>query len=100
MLAAHEALERYVAACCAVTGILQMLALAEPADGPVAWSRFSRTPRPAAVSVRSVREFLRDGVSSFVHGASGSPTVDFIRARLAGPGGYAPDRRRKGRKVD
>lgn len=61
VLACAEAVERFVGAACVATGVLQMLALAEPADGAVAFSEFRRTPQRAKVSVRTVRSFLAKG---------------------------------------
>lgn len=101
VLDAAMAADRFVAACCVALGLLQLMALAEPADGEVAFSGFSRTPKARSVSVRSMREYLRGRVSAYVQGASGSPMADFIRERLAREGDYAAyaarRRRRKGR---
>ena len=79
-------------------GVLQMIALAEPDDGAVAYSEFRRTPQRAKVSVRTVRSFLAKRVLSFIDSHPASPMADFIRRRRAGPGGYAPSARRKGRR--
>lgn len=98
ILAGAEAVERFVAAACVATGLLQMLALAEPADGAVAFSEYRRTPQRAKVSVRTVRSFLAKRVLSFIDSHPSSPMARFIRARRAGPGGYAPSSRRKGRR--
>lgn len=98
VLAGAEAVARFVAAACVATGVLQMLALAEPEDGAVAYSEFRRTPQRAKVSVRTVRSFLARRVLSFIDGHRSSPMARFIRRRRAGPGGYAPAARRKGRR--
>ena len=98
ILSAHEAMSRYVAACCVVTGILQLLSLAEPEDGPVAWSEYRRTPSRGKVSVRTVRQCMRRRVSSWVACHRTSPTARFIRERLVGPGGYDPALQRSGRR--
>ena len=71
-------------------GLLQLLALAEPADGDVAYSSFSRTPKAKAVPVRTMRGWLCDHVSALVHGVASSPMARFIRERLVREGGYAP----------
>ena len=65
------------------------MALAEPADGEVAFSSFNRTPKARSVSVRGMREYLRGRVSAYILGAHGSPMADFIRERLASEGDYA-----------
>lgn len=96
VLAAAAAVDRFVAASCVALGLLQLMALAEPADGDVAFASFSRTPKAKAVSVRTMREWLRDRVSAFVHGAEGSPMAAFIRERLVSEGGYAPRARGSG----
>lgn len=58
-------MSRYVAACCVVTGIPRLLSLAEPEDGPVAWSEHGRTPSRGKASVRTVRQCISDeGASS------------------------------------
>ena len=98
VLAGAEAVARYVAAACVATGILQMLALAEPDDGPVAYCEFRRTPKRAKLSVRTVRSYLQKLVFPFIAGHASSPMARFIRERQAGPGGYAPEARRKGRR--
>ena len=98
ILSAYEAMSRYVAACCVVTGILQLLSLAEPEDGPVAWSEYRRTPSRGKVSVRTVRRCMRRRVSSWVACHQTSPTARFIRERLVGPGGYDPAIQRRGRR--
>lgn len=98
VLAGAEAIARFVAAACVATGILQMLALAEPADGAVAYSEFRRTPQRAKVSVRTVRSFLAKRVSSFIAGHPSSPMARFIRERAAPGSGYAPSARRRGRR--
>ena len=98
VLAGAEAVERFVAAACVATGLLQMLALAEPEDGAVAFSEFRRTPQRAKVSVRTVRSYLSKRVLSFIDSHPSSPMARFIRGRRAGPGGYAPSARRKGRR--
>lgn len=98
VLAGAEAVARFVAAACVATGILQMLALAEPADGAVAFAEFRRTPQRAKVSVRTVRSFLAKRVLSFIDGHPSSPMARFIRDRAAPARGYAPSARRKGRR--
>ena len=98
ILEAAEAIDRFVAASCVALGLLQLLALAEPAGGDVAYSSFSRTPKAKAVSVRTMREWLRDHVSAFIHGAARSPMARFIRDRLVREGGYAPKGPRKRRR--
>ena len=98
VLSAHEAISRYVTACCVVTGVLQLLSLAEPEDGSVAWSEYRRTPTRGKVSVRTVRQHMRSRVSSWVAGNPSSRTANFIRQRLVGPGGYRPDAQRRGRR--
>lgn len=98
VLAAYGAVERYVACSCVATGILQMLALAEPPDGAVAYSEYRRSSQPGKVSVRAVRSHMRSRISSFVVECRDSPIARFIRKRRAGPGGYAPSARRKGRR--
>ena len=98
VLAAAGAIDRFVAASCVALGLLQLMALAEPADGDVAFSAFSRTPKAKAVSVRTMREWLRSHVSSFIHGAGSSRMAAFIRARLVGEGGYAPRERESGQR--
>lgn len=98
VLAAHEAIARYVAACCVATGVLQLLSLAEHEDGEVAWSEYKRTPARRKVSVRAVREHMRERVSPWVAGHASSRTARFIRERRVGPGGYRPDQQRKGRR--
>lgn len=90
ILSAADAIDRFVAAACVALGLLQLMALAEPADGDVAYSEFSRTPKAKSVSVRSMREWLRSHVSSFIHGATSSRMAAFIRKRLVREGGYAP----------
>lgn len=101
VLGAVSAIDRFVAASCVALGLLQVLALMEPAGGEVAFASFSRTPKARSVSVRTMREWLRDRVSSFIHGDRASPMAAFIRRRLVGEGGYAPEalarRRGKGR---
>lgn len=98
ILAGAEAVARFVAAACVATGVLQMLALAEPADGAVAYSEFRRTPQRAKVSVRTVRSFLARRVLSFIGGHPSSPMARFIRDRAAPALGYAPSMRRRGRR--
>jgi hypothetical protein len=71
------------------------MALAEPGDGEVAWSSFSRTPRGGAVSVRAMRDFLRKRVFGFIHGDTDSTLASFIRSHLVGEGGYSPKAREK-----
>ena len=90
ILSAAGALDRFVVAACVALGRLQLAALAEPTGGDVAFSEFSRTPKAKAVSVRSMREWLRSRVSAFIHGAASSPMAAFIRERLVREGGYAP----------
>ena len=98
ILAGAEAVARFVAAACVATGALQMLALAEPRDGAVAYSEFRRTPQRAKVSVRTVRAFLAKRVLSFIGGHPSSPMARFIRDREAPGLGYAPSMRRRGRR--
>lgn len=98
VLAAFEAISRYVAACCVATGALQLLSLAEGDDGPVAWSEFRRTQTRGRVSVRTVRQYMRARVSSYVSCHGSSRTAAFIRARLVGEGGYDPSKQRRGRR--
>ena len=98
ILSGAEAVARYVAAACVATGILQMLALAEPPDGAVAFSEFRRTPQRAKVSVRTVRSFLAKRVLSFIAGHPSSAMARFIRDRAAPARGYAPSARREGRR--
>ena len=90
ILSAADAIERFVVAACVSLGLPQLTALAEPADGDVACSSFSRTPKAKAMSVRTMREWLCDRVSAFIHGVALSPMARFIRERLALEGGYAP----------
>lgn len=90
ILSVADAIERFVVAACVSLGLPQLTALAEPADGDVAFSSFSRTPKAKAMSVRTMREWLCDRVSAFIHGAALSPMARFIRGRLALEGGYAP----------
>jgi hypothetical protein len=98
VLSTHEAMSRHVAACCVVTGILQLLSLAEPEDGPVAWSEYRRTPSRGKVSVRTVRRCMRRRVSSWVACHRTSLTARLVRERLVGPGGYDPALQRSGRR--
>ena len=90
VLAALEAIERYVAASCVAVGILMLLVLEEPDDGEVAYAEYKRTPRPGAVSVGSMRRFLRDRVSGAIAWLRADPIMGFIRANAVGEGGYAP----------
>jgi len=98
VLGSYEAISRHVAACCVATGILQMLALDEDEDGPVAWSEFLRTQVRRKVSIRAVRRYMQARVSSWVRSGEPSATADFIRERLVGEGGYDPSKQRKGRR--
>lgn len=98
VLESVKAAEKYVAASCVVLGLLQLMALAEPGDGEVAWSSFSRTPRGGAVSVRAMRDFLRKRVFGFIHGDTDSTLASFIRSHLVGEGGYSPKAREKRRE--
>lgn len=98
VLDSYEAISRHVAACCVATGILQMLALAEDEDGPVAWSEYRRTQTRGKVSIRTVRQYMQARVSSWVRSGEKSPTADFIRERLVGEGGYDPKKQRTGRR--
>lgn len=90
VLAAADANERFVAVACVALGLLQILALREPADGAVAYAEFNRTPKAQSVSVRTMREWLRDRVFSFIGDAPGSDLADFILKNLVGSDGYAP----------
>ena len=90
ILAAAEAIERYVACSCVALGLLQVLTQSEREDGPVARAVFRRTFRLAAVSVVSLREYLRDRVSGAIGGMHGSEMMRFIRDHQVGPEGYAP----------
>ena len=49
-----------------------------------------RFARAGAVSVRTMREFLRDRVSGAIQGMPASPMMRFIRERLVGEEGYVP----------
>ncbi len=68
ILSAADAIERFVVAACVSLGLPQLTALAEPADGDVEFSSFSRTPKAKAMSVRTMREWLCDRVSAFIRG--------------------------------
>ena len=98
ILASAAAIDRFVAASCVALGLLQVLALAEPTGGEVAYAEFSRTPKAKAVSVGAMRAWLRGGVSGFILGDHASRMAAFIRERLVGEGGYAPEARRRGRR--
>lgn len=98
VLAAREVISRYVAACCVATGMLQLLAIAKPRDGAVAWSEFHQTPSKGKVSVRTVGQHMRSRASSWVSGRISPATAQIIRDRLAGPNGCDPDKQRSGRR--
>lgn len=51
-----RAIDRLVAALRVALGLPQLLALAEPENGTVAFSEYSRTPKARVVAVRTMRE--------------------------------------------
>ena len=98
ILGAYGAVARYLALACVTTGTLQAIALEQPDDGAVAYHEFKRTQSAGKVSVATVRSYLRERVSAFIHSDAGSGMAAFIRGRLVGEGGYAPSAQRRGRR--
>ncbi|MBO7675843.1 MAG: transposase [Atopobiaceae bacterium] len=98
ILGSYEATERHVAVAVVALGLVMILVQSEPANGDVAYAEFSRTPKAGAVSVGTMRRYLRDRVSEAVAGLVSEPMMRFIREHAVGEGGYAPKAKGDGAK--
>jgi hypothetical protein len=97
-LGAYGAIAHCLALACVTTGTPRSIALEQPDDGAVAYHEFKRTQSAGKVSVATVRSYLRERVSAFIHSDPASGMAAFIRGRLVGEGGYAPSAQRRGRR--
>ena len=97
-LGAYGAIARFLALACVTTGTPRSIALEQPDDGAVAYHEHKRTQSAGKVSVATVRSYLGERVSSFIHSDAGSGMATFLRGHLVGEGGYAPSAQRRGRR--